>query len=217
MYSASPLAVEEFPELDVTVRGAISIGRRLQDPLAELVKIDPKSIGVGQYQHDVDQTLLRQKLEETVESCVNFVGVNLNSASKELLQFTAGITPSLAKNIVTYRDENGPYKQREELLNVPRFGPKAYEQAAGFLRIPGGSNPLDNTAVHPERYEVVEAMSKDLEVEPGSITRVPEKLGSLSLSKYVNDDIGMPTLKDIIEELKKPGRDPRSSFKICYV
>lgn len=212
VYSASPLAVEEFPELDVTVRGAISIGRRLQDPLAELVKIDPKSIGVGQYQHDVDQTLLREKLEETVESCVNFVGVNLNSASSALLQFTAGITPSLAKNIVTYRDENGPYKRREDLLNVPRFGPKAYEQSAGFLRIPDGVNPLDNTSVHPERYNVVEAMSEDLGVALNAITRVPEKLASLSLQKYVKEDIGMVTLKDIIEELKKPGRDPRSSF-----
>ena len=213
VYSASPLAVEEFPDLDVTVRGAISIGRRLQDPLAELVKIDPKSIGVGQYQHDVDQTLLRQKLEETVESCVNFVGVNLNSASKELLQFTAGITPSIAKNIVTYRDENGPYKQRGDLLNVPRFGPKAFEQSAGFLRIPDGANPLDNTSVHPERYDVVEAMSKDLDVALDSITRVPEQLESLSLKKYVKDDLGMPTLQDIVEELKKPGRDPRSTFE----
>ena len=212
VYSASPLAVDEFPDLDVTVRGAISIGRRLQDPLAELVKIDPKSIGVGQYQHDVDQSMLRQKLEETVESCVNFVGVNLNSASKELLQFTAGITPSLAKNIVSYRDENGPYQRRDQLLDVPRFGPKAYEQCAGFLRIPGGGNPLDNTSVHPERYEVVEAMSKDLGVELDSITKVPEKLESISLKKYVTEDMGMPTLQDIIEELKKPGRDPRSEF-----
>ena len=212
VYSASPLAVEEFPDLDITVRGAISIGRRLQDPLAELVKIDPKSIGVGQYQHDVDQTMLRQKLEETVESCVNFVGVNLNTASKELLQFTAGITPSLAKNIVAYRDENGLYKQREQLMKVPRFGPKAYEQAAGFLRIPGGSNPLDNTAVHPERYDVVEAMSKDLGVELDAITKIPDQLESVSLKKYVRDDLGMPTLQDIIEELKKPGLDPRSEF-----
>ncbi|MBX2819516.1 MAG: RNA-binding transcriptional accessory protein [Rhodothermaceae bacterium] len=212
VYSASPLAVEEFPDLDVTVRGAISIGRRLQDPLAELVKIDPKSIGVGQYQHDVDQSMLRQKLEETVESCVNFVGVNLNTASKELLQFTAGITPSLAKNIVAYRDENGLYKQREQLMKVPRFGPKAYEQAAGFLRIPGGSNPLDNTAVHPERYDVVEAMSKDLGVELDTITKVPDQLESIRLKKYVRDDLGMPTLQDIVEELKKPGLDPRSEF-----
>jgi len=212
VYSASPLAVEEFPDLDITVRGAISIGRRLQDPLAELVKIDPKSIGVGQYQHDVDQSMLRQKLEETVESCVNFVGVNLNTASKELLQFTAGITPSLAKNIVAYRDENGLYKQREQLMKVPRFGPKAYEQAAGFLRIPGGSNPLDNTAVHPERYDVVKAMSKDLGVELDTITKVPDQLESISLKKYVRDDLGMPTLQDIVEELKKPGLDPRSEF-----
>ena len=212
VYSASPTAVEEFPELDITVRGAISIGRRLQDPLAELVKIDPKSIGVGQYQHDVDQTLLRQKLEETVESCVNFVGVNLNTASKELLRFTAGITPALAKNIVAYRDENGPYQRREQLMEVPRFGPKAYEQSAGFLRIPGGANPLDNTSVHPERYDVVKAMSNELGVELESITRVPEQLASISLKKYVTDEVGMPTLKDIVEELKKPGLDPRSEF-----
>ena len=212
VYSASPLAVSEFPDLDVTVRGAISIGRRLQDPLAELVKIDPKSIGVGQYQHDVDQSLLRQKLDETVESCVNFVGVNLNTASKELLQFTAGITPGLAKNIVDYRDENGPYQRREQLMDVPRFGPKAFEQSAGFLRITDGANPLDNTSVHPERYDVVESMSKDLGVELDTITKVPDQLSSLKLDKYLRDDLGMPTLKDIIDELKKPGRDPRSSF-----
>ena len=212
VYSASPLAVDEFPNLDVTVRGAISIGRRLQDPLAELVKIDPKSIGVGQYQHDVDQSLLRQKLEETVESCVNFVGVNLNSASKELLQFTAGITASQAKNIVDYRDEKGPFSRREELLDVPRFGPKAFEQAAGFLRIPGGANPLDNTSVHPERYEVVKSMSEELGVSLDSITKVPDRLKTLDLNKYIRDDLGMPTLKDILEELKKPGRDPRTRF-----
>lgn len=212
VYSASPQAVEEFGDLDVTVRGAISIGRRLQDPLAELVKIDPKSIGVGQYQHDVDPVLLRQKLEETVESCVNYVGVNLNTASKELLQFTAGITPSLARNIVVYRDENGPYRRREQLMEVPRFGPKAYEQSAGFLRIPDGDNPLDNTSVHPERYGVVEAMSKNLGVGLDAITKVPERLKELDLAKYMDDDVGMPTLKDILVELKKPGRDPRSSF-----
>ena len=213
MYSASEVAIEEFPKLDITVRGAISIGRRLQDPLAELVKIDPKSIGVGQYQHDVDQTLLREKLEETVESCVNFVGVNLNTASKELLRFASGISPTLAKNIVDFRNENGPYKERAELLNVPRFGPKAYEQAAGFLRITNGRNPLDNTAVHPERYEVVERMAGDVGLPAGDITGSAEKLNEIKLSNYVNDDMGLPTLKDIMEELRKPGRDPRSSFE----
>ncbi|MEM8484778.1 MAG: Tex family protein [Bacteroidota bacterium] len=213
VYSASEVAIEEFPKLDITVRGAISIGRRLQDPLAELVKIDPKSIGVGQYQHDVDQTLLREKLEETVESCVNFVGVNLNTASKELLRFASGISPTLAKNIVDFRNENGPYKQRAELLNVPRFGPKAYEQAAGFLRITDGANPLDNTAVHPERYAVVERMAGDIGLPAGDITGSAEKLKEVKLSNYVTDDIGLPTLKDIMEELKKPGRDPRSTFE----
>lgn len=213
VYSASEVAINEFPSLDITVRGAISIGRRLQDPLAELVKIDPKSIGVGQYQHDVDQTLLREKLEETVESCVNFVGVNLNTASKELLRFASGISPTLAKNIVDFRNENGPYKLRKDLLNVPRFGPKAYEQAAGFLRITDGSNPLDNTAVHPERYAVVEKMASDLELPVTDITGSADKLEHLNLNNYVTDDFGLPTLKDILEELKKPGRDPRSSFK----
>ncbi len=213
VYSASEVAIEEFPKLDITVRGAISIGRRLQDPLAELVKIDPKSIGVGQYQHDVDQTLLRGKLEETVESCVNFVGVNLNTASKELLRFASGISPALAKNIVDFRNENGPYAQRADLLNVPRFGPKAYEQAAGFLRITDGSNPLDNTAVHPERYGVVERMAGDIGLPVAEITGSTEKLNEVKLSNYVTDDMGLPTLKDIIEELKKPGRDPRSTFE----
>lgn len=213
VYSASEVAIEEFPSLDITVRGAISIGRRLQDPLAELVKIDPKSIGVGQYQHDVDQHLLKGKLEETVESCVNFVGVNLNTASKELLRFASGITPGLAKSIVEYRNENGTFKRREDLLQVPRFGPKAFEQAAGFLRIPDGINPLDNTSVHPERYEIVEAMTKDLNVTLDTITRVPDQLKHLDLKKYASDEVGMPTLKDILEELKKPGRDPRSSFQ----
>ncbi len=213
VYSASEVAIDEFPDLDITVRGAISIGRRLQDPLAELVKIDPKSIGVGQYQHDVDQTLLRHKLEETVESCVNFVGVNLNTASKELLRFASGITPALAKNIVDFRNENGPYMLREDLLNVPRFGPKAFEQAAGFLRITDGANPLDNTAVHPERYEVVEQMAGDLGVPVAEITKSSDKMGSIKLSNYVTEEIGIPTLQDILEELKKPGRDPRSTFE----
>lgn len=213
VYSASEVAIEEFPELDITVRGAISIGRRLQDPLAELVKIDPKSIGVGQYQHDVDQHLLKGKLEETVESCVNFVGVNLNTASKELLRFASGITPALAKSIVDYRNNNGTFKRREDLMQVPRFGPKAFEQAAGFLRIPDGINPLDNTSVHPERYEIVEAMTKDLNATLDTIARVPDQLKDLNLKKYASDEVGMPTLKDILEELKKPGRDPRSSFQ----
>ena len=213
VYSASEVAIEEFPDLDITVRGAISIGRRLQDPLAELVKIDPKSIGVGQYQHDVDQTRLREKLEETVESCVNFVGVNLNTASKELLRFASGVTPTLAANIVAYRNENGTFKRREDLLQVPRFGPKAFEQAAGFLRIPEGANPLDNTAVHPERYDVVQTMSADLGVNLEAITRVPDRLKELNLQKYTTDEIGLPTLQDILTELKKPGLDPRSTFK----
>lgn len=213
VYSASEVAIEEFPDLDITVRGAISIGRRLQDPLAELVKIDPKSIGVGQYQHDVDQSLLRQKLEETVESCVNFVGVNLNTASKELLRFASGITPALAKNIVDFRNENGPYRQRKDLLDVPRFGPRAFELAAGFLRISDGVNPLDNTSVHPERYEVVEQMAGDLGIPVSEITRASDKLGTIKLSNYVTDEFGLPTLQDIMEELKKPGRDPRSTFE----
>jgi uncharacterized protein len=213
VYSASEVAIEEFPALDITVRGAISIGRRLQDPLAELVKIDPKSIGVGQYQHDVDQTLLKQKLEDTVESCVNFVGVNLNTASKELLRFASGITPSLAKSIVDFRNENGAYQRRQDLMKVPRFGPKAFEQAAGFLRIPDGANPLDNTSVHPERYEVVQAMSKDLDIPLDGITRVPDQLNRIELKKYVSDEVGLPTLQDILVELKKPGRDPRATFQ----
>jgi uncharacterized protein len=212
VYSASEVAIEEFGELDLTVRGAVSIGRRLQDPLAELVKIDPKSIGVGQYQHDVDQTRLRQKLEETVESCVNFVGVNLNMASKELLRFASGITPTLAKNIVDYRNTNGRFTRREQLLDVPRFGPKAYEQAAGFLRIPEGENPLDNTSVHPERYDVVSRMAADLAVPLDTMTRVPERLKELKLERYKTEEIGLPTLQDILEELKKPGRDPRTAF-----
>lgn len=213
IYSASDVAREEFPDQDVTVRGAISIGRRLQDPLAELVKIDPKSIGVGQYQHDVDQKLLKKKLDETVESCVNYVGVDLNTASKELLTFVSGMTPTVAKNVVTYRNEHGAFKNRRQLLKVSKLGPKAFEQAAGFLRIRGGENPLDNTAVHPESYSVVEAISKDLGVPLTQITQVPERLKSMDLKKYVTDTIGIPTLRDIINELEKPGRDPRAEFK----
>ncbi|MBD2483883.1 Tex family protein [Planktothrix sp. FACHB-1365] len=213
IYSASDVARQEFPDLDLTVRGAISIGRRLQDPLAELVKIDPKSIGVGQYQHDVDQKLLKKKLDDTVESCVNYVGVELNTASKELLTFVSGITPTVAQNIVNYRNENGAFKTRKELLKVAKLGPKAFQQAAGFLRIRGGVNPLDNTAVHPESYKVVEVMAKDLGISLNNISQFKDKIKSVKLDKYVTDTIGIPTLKDIINELEKPGRDPRAEFK----
>ena len=213
IYSASDVAREEFPDQDVTVRGAISIGRRLQDPLAELVKIDPKSIGVGQYQHDVDQKLLKKKLDETVESCVNYVGVDLNMASKELLTFVSGMTPTVAKNIVTYRNEHGAFKNRKELLKVPKLGPKAFEQAAGFLRIRGGDNPLDNTAVHPESYVVVKAIASDLNLPLTQISQAADQLKSIDLKKYVTNTVGLPTLRDIISELEKPGRDPRAEFK----
>ncbi len=213
VYSASKVANEEFPELDLTVRGAISIARRLQDPLAELVKIDPKSIGVGQYQHDVDQRNLKKKLEETVESCVNYVGVDLNTASKELLTYVSGISASVAKSIVEYRNENGTFKSRKDLLGVPRFGKKAFEQAAGFLRIREGNDILDNTAVHPESYHIVQQFAKDLNVDLKEITKVSEKLKTLDLKKYITDTIGEPTLRDIIDELEKPGRDPREEFK----
>ncbi|MBE9059168.1 Tex family protein [Sphaerospermopsis sp. LEGE 08334] len=213
IYSASKVALAEFPDLDVTVRGAISIGRRLQDPLAELVKIDPKSIGVGQYQHDVDQKLLKKKLDETVESCVNYVGVDLNTASKELLTFVSGITPTVANNIIAYRNQNGAFKNRKQLLKVAKLGPKAYEQAAGFLRIRDGENPLDNTAVHPESYPVVEAIAKDLQVPLKQVTQIAENLKKTNLKKYVTDNIGEPTLRDILNELEKPGRDPRAEFK----
>ncbi|QMS89116.1 RNA-binding transcriptional accessory protein [Nostoc edaphicum CCNP1411] len=213
IYSASKVALEEFPDLDITVRGAISIGRRLQDPLAELVKIDPKSIGVGQYQHDVDQKLLKKKLDDTVESCVNYVGVDLNTASKELLTSVSGITASVANNIVAYRNQNGAFKNRRQLLKVPKLGPKAFEQAAGFLRIRGGDNPLDNTAVHPESYSVVEAIASDLNVPLNQVTQIAEKLKKTNLKKYVTDSVGEPTLRDILSELEKPGRDPRAEFK----
>lgn len=213
IYSASDVARQEFPDLDLTVRGAISIGRRLQDPLAELVKIDPKSIGVGQYQHDVDQKLLKKKLDDTVESCVNYVGVELNTASKELLTFVSGITATVAQNIVNYRNENGAFKTRKELLKVAKLGPKAFQQAAGFLRIRGAVNPLDNTAVHPESYKVVEVMAKDVGVSLNNISQFKDKIKSVKLDKYVTDSIGIPTLKDIINELEKPGRDPRAEFK----
>ncbi|MFK0734412.1 MAG: Tex family protein [Gloeotrichia echinulata GP01] len=213
IYSASNVAIEEFPNLDITVRGAISIGRRLQDPLAELVKIDPKSIGVGQYQHDVDQKLLKKKLDETVESCVNYVGVDLNTASKQLLTFVSGITATVANNIVTYRNEHGTFKNRRQLLKVPKLGPKAFEQAAGFLRIRNGENPLDNTAVHPESYSLVEAIASDLNVPLNQVTQIGEKLQKINLKKYVTDTVGEPTLRDILRELEKPGRDPRAEFK----
>mgnify|MGYP002777023528 FL=1 len=213
IYSASQVAIAEFPELDVTVRGAISIGRRLQDPLAELVKIDPKSIGVGQYQHDVDQKLLKQKLEETVESCVNYVGVDLNTASSELLSYVSGITPTIANNIVAYRNENGAFKNRRQLLKVAKLGPKAFEQSAGFLRIRGGENPLDNTAVHPESYTIVRAIATDLNVPITQISQVATKVKGANLKKYVTETVGEPTLRDIISELEKPGRDPRAEFK----
>ena len=213
IYSASKVAIAEFADLDITVRGAISIGRRLQDPLAELVKIDPKSIGVGQYQHDVDQKLLKQKLDETVESCVNYVGVDLNTASKELLSFVSGITPTVANNIIAYRNENGAFKNRRQLLKVAKLGPKAFEQSAGFLRIRGGDNPLDNTAVHPESYAIVKAIAADLNVPLEKIISVADKLKSVNLKKYVTDTVGEPTLRDTIAELEKPGRDPRAEFK----
>ncbi|ACK73298.1 RNA binding S1 domain protein [Gloeothece citriformis PCC 7424] len=213
IYSASDIAREEFPDLDVTVRGAISIGRRLQDPLAELVKIDPKSIGVGQYQHDVDQKLLKKKLEETVESCVNYVGVDLNTASKQLLIFVSGITPSIANNIVEYRNQNGAFKNRKDLLKVSKLGAKSFEQSAGFLRIRGGENPLDNTAVHPESYGVVKAIASSLGVSLKDITQVSSRLQTLDLKQFVTDTIGIPTLKDLIQELEKPGRDPREQFQ----
>lgn len=212
IYSASPVAIAEFPELDITVRGAISIGRRLQDPLAELVKIDPKSIGVGQYQHDVDQKLLKKKLDETVESCVNYVGVDLNTASKELLMFVSGVSSTVANNIVNYRNQNGAFKDRKSLLKVPKLGAKTFEQAAGFLRIRDGKNPLDNTAVHPESYTILEAIAKDLNVPLTQTAQIAAQLKA-NLKKYVTEAIGEPTLRDIIAELEKPGRDPRAEFK----
>ena len=213
IYSASDVAIAEFPDLDITVRGAVSIGRRLQDPLAELVKIDPKSIGVGQYQHDVDPKLLKKKLDETVESCVNYVGVDLNTASKELLTFVSGMSPTVAKNIVNYRNENGAFKNRRQLLKVPKLGPKAFEQAAGFLRIRNGENLLDNTAVHPESYAVVQAIAKDLNLPLTDVTQIAEKVKTVNIKKYVTEQVGEPTLRDIISELEKPGRDPRAEFK----
>ncbi len=214
VYSASSVAREEFPDYDVTVRGAVSIGRRIMDPLAELVKIDPKSIGVGQYQHDVDQTLLKDRLDSVVEGCVNNVGVNLNTASRHLLSYVSGIGPAMAKNILEYRTANGPFASRKELLKVKRLGDKVFEQCAGFLRISGAANPLDNTAVHPERYALVERMAKDCGVSVAELIADKDLRLKISLEKYVDDNVGMPTLADIMNELDKPGRDPRSSFKV---
>ncbi|BAX79187.1 Tex family protein [Labilibaculum antarcticum] len=214
IYSASKVAREEFPEYDVTVRGAISIGRRLMDPLAELVKIEAKSIGVGQYQHDVDQNLLQQSLDQVVESCVNKVGVNLNTASKHLLNYVSGLGPQLAQNIVDYRAENGPFNTRKEISKVKRMGAKAFEQCAGFLRIPNSDNPLDNSAVHPESYGIVKQMAKDLKCSVADLIADKELRKQIDLNKYVSDEVGLPTLKDIIDELEKPGRDPRTIIKV---
>lgn len=214
IYSASEVAREEFPDKDVTVRGAVSIGRRLMDPLAELVKLDPKSIGVGQYQHDVDQRLLKQSLDDVVMSCVNAVGVEVNTASKQLLGYVSGLGPVLAANIVAYRNENGPFKSRSELLNVPRLGSKAFEQAAGFLRIRDASNLLDSSAVHPESYGIVDAMAKDLQCSVKDLVQNPTLRQRIQLQRYISETVGLPTLNDILAELAKPGRDPRQKFEI---
>ncbi len=214
IYSASKVAREEFPEYDVTVRGAVSIGRRLSDPLAELVKIDAKSIGVGQYQHDVDQAKLKKSLDQTVESCVNLVGVNLNTASKHLLMYVSGLGESLAQNIVSYRTENGAFASRAQLKKVPRLGPKAFEQCAGFLRIPDAKNPLDNSAVHPESYSVVEKMAKDIKCSVADLVGKKDVLQTIDLNNYKTDIIGLETLTDILQELEKPGRDPRTKAEI---
>ena len=214
IYSASKTAREEFPDYDVTVRGAVSIGRRLMDPLAELVKIEAKSIGVGQYQHDVDQTALKKSLDQTVESCVNLVGVNLNTASQHLLTYVSGLGPTLAQNIVNYRTENGPFASRKELMKVPRMGAKAFEQCAGFLRIPGAKNPLDNSAVHPESYAVVERIAKDMKCSVEELIKNKELRSKIDIKKYVTPSVGLPTLTDIMQELEKPGRDPRQQIKV---
>ena len=213
VYSASKIARDEFPDEDVTVRGAVSIGRRLMDPLAELVKIDPKSIGIGQYQHDVDQTKLKNALDQTVESCVNNVGVNLNTASQHLLMYVSGLGPTLAKNIVDYRKDNGAFTSRAQLKKVPRLGPAAYQQCAGFLRIPGARNPLDNSAVHPESYDIVEQMAKDQGCAVIDLINNKEKREAIDIKRYVTDEVGIPTLTDILKELEKPGRDPRQQIE----
>ncbi len=214
VYSASKLAREEFPDEDVTVRGAVSIGRRLMDPLAELVKIDPKSIGVGQYQHDVDQAELKKSLDQTVENCVNMVGVNVNTASPYLLTYISGLGPALAKNIVAFRAENGPFANRKQLMKVPKMGAKTFEQCAGFLRIPGSTNPLDNTSVHPESYAIVEKMAKDNKCKVEELIANAELRKKIDLKQYVTDTCGLPTLTDIMKELDKPGRDPREQLKV---
>ena len=214
VYSASPIARKEFPDFDVTVRGAVSIGRRLMDPLAELVKINPKSIGVGQYQHDVDQNALQHSLEETVVSCVNLVGVEINTASEELLTYVSGVGPNLAKNIVTYRNQNGPFHSRDEFRKVTRFGEKAFEQAAGFLRIRDAANLLDQSAVHPESYEVVDRMTRSLNTTIGNLVAEPELRSRLRLEEFVDERTGIPTLQDIMQELARPGRDPRKKFEL---
>ncbi|SFL25193.1 Tex family protein [Proteiniphilum acetatigenes] len=214
VYSASKIAREEFPEYDVTVRGAVSIGRRLSDPLAELVKIDPKSIGVGQYQHDVDQTKLKRSLDQTVENCVNLVGVNLNTASKHLLTYVSGLGEVLAQNIVNWRTENGPFHSRKELKKVPRLGEKAFEQCAGFLRIPDAENPLDNSAVHPESYAIVEQMAEDLQCTVKELIRNKPLIGTIDINRYKTEKVGEETLTDILQELEKPGRDPRTKVQV---
>jgi uncharacterized protein len=213
IYSASEVARAEFPDLDLTVRGAVSIGRRLMDPLAELVKIEPKSIGVGQYQHDVDQAALQSSLDDAVTSCVNSVGVELNTASKQLLTYVSGLGPQLAGNIVKHREENGAFKSRTDLKKVPRLGAKAFEQAAGFLRIHDGKNPLDQSAVHPESYSVVDSMASDIGCKVAELIQKEELRKRIDIQKYVNEKVGLPTLRDILTELAKPGRDPRDRFE----
>ena len=213
VYSASKTAREEFPNEDVTVRGAVSIGRRLMDPLAELVKIDPKSIGVGQYQHDVNQTRLGESLQQTVESVVNCVGVDVNTASKHILTYISGLGPALAQNIVNYRSENGPFPNRKALLKVPKMGAKTYEQAAGFLRVTNSDNPLDNSAVHPESYAIVERMAKDLRCTVSDLMQRAELRQQIDLKRYVTNEVGIPTLTDILHELEKPSRDPRTQLE----
>jgi uncharacterized protein len=213
IYSASAVAREEFPEQDITVRGAVSIGRRLLDPLAELVKIDPKSIGVGQYQHDVDQGRLKSNLDETVMSCVNEVGVKVNTASQQLLTYVSGLGPTLAKNVIAHRNENGPFRSREDLKNVPRLGPKAFELAAGFLRIDHAENPLDASAVHPESYHIVDRMARDMGCKVADLMRRDDLRRRINLESYTGEEYGLPTLHDIMVELAKPGRDPREQFE----
>ena len=214
VYSASKVARDEFPDEDVTVRGAVSIGRRLMDPLAELVKIDPKSIGVGQYQHDVDQTKLKKSLDQTVESCVNTVGVDVNTASQHLLTYVSGLGPTLGKSIVDYRKEHGAFRSRAELKKVPRLGPATFQQCAGFLRITDGKNPLDNSAVHPESYSIVERMAKDLNVKIADLIGNKSLIKSIDAKRYTGGDIGLPTINDILSELEKPGRDPRGNIEV---